>query len=53
VIVADREAAGDPLGEAAEVPPHPLTGRLEGPKLAGAMTWAQRSSVVSSGTFFR
>ena len=30
VVVADREAAGDVLREAAEVAPHPLAERLEG-----------------------
>src|SRR4051812_49943101 len=35
VVVADREAAGDVLREAAEAPPHPLAERLGPPAPAG------------------
>src|SRR4051812_50118956 len=35
VVVADGEAAGDVLREAAEVPPHPLAERLQRPQPGG------------------
>src|SRR3712207_7212685 len=48
VVVADRQAAGDVLGEAAEVAPHPLPKRLQGLEAGGVPGRMNRSEEHTS-----